>query len=228
VIALVDYGAGNLRSVELALERLGVPSRRAPSPAGLEGASGIILPGVGAAAPAMRALEDAGLAAALRETRLPFLGICLGMQLLVEVSEEGGEETACLGVLPGRTRAFPEGVRVPHTGWNALERVRDDALLEGVPAGTHVFFNHSFRVECPEAAVVATATHGRPFPAAIRAGTRAGVQFHPEKSGPAGQRILAGFAAACGEPAADAGSAAARDARSSGGGPAPAAGREPC
>jgi len=228
VIALVDYGAGNLRSVELALERLGVPSRRAPSPAGLEGASGIILPGVGAAAPAMRALEDAGLAAALRETRLPFLGICLGMQLLVEVSEEGGEETACLGVLPGRTRAFPEGVRVPHTGWNALERVRDDALLEGVPAGTHVFFNHSFRVECPEAAVVATATHGRPFPAALRAGTRAGVQFHPEKSGPAGLRILAGFAAACGEPAADAGSAAARDARSSGGGPAPAAGREPC
>lgn len=201
MIALVDYGAGNLRSVELALERLGVPSRRAASPAGLEGASGIVLPGVGAAAPAMRALEDAGLAAALRRTELPFLGICLGMQLLVEVSEEGGEETACLGVLPGRTRAFPDGVRVPHTGWNALEPARDDPLLEGVPAGTHVFFNHSFRVECPEEAVVATATHGRPFPAVLRAGSRAGVQFHPEKSGPAGLRVLTGFAAACGEPA---------------------------
>ncbi|MDT8437171.1 MAG: imidazole glycerol phosphate synthase subunit HisH [Gemmatimonadota bacterium] len=241
MIAVVDYGAGNLRSVELALERLDVPHRRAAAPGRLNGADGVILPGVGAAASAMRALEARGLADALRSWEGPLLGVCLGLQLLGERSAEAGPDgrpVACLGLLPGETVRFGAaggGARVPtragasgsaavparagasggfalplpHIGWNSTA-LRPDPLFEGLGTEAHFYFLHSFRVACPEQTEIARADYGGPFPAAARRGARVGVQFHPEKSGPAGLRVLANFCRAAGLTAdgADAGGAA--------------------
>ncbi len=215
-IALVDYGAGNLRSVEFALERLGVAYRRADRPEGLRGAGGIVLPGVGAAASAMRALAERELDAALREAELPLLGICLGMQLLTERSDEGwrapGEDGApegageerepegagenepveCLGLLPGATRRLRGQVTLPHVGWNETT-LTDDPLFEGLGERAWFYYLHAHRVDVSDDRVAARAEHGEPFPAALRAGRVAGVQFHPEKSGPDGLRVLANF-----------------------------------
>jgi glutamine amidotransferase len=203
VIAVVDYGAGNLRSVELALDRLGVPHRRAPGPRDLDRADGVILPGVGAAASAMRALEARGLAAALRAREGPLLGVCLGMQLLTERSEESDPEggpgpVSCLGLVPGETRRIAgrgsdgASLRLPHIGWNATA-LRPDPLFEGLRPEEYFYFLHSYRVACDDRLAVATAEHGERFPAAVRSGERVGVQFHPEKSGDAGLRVLANF-----------------------------------
>ena len=198
MIALVDYGAGNLGSVELALGRVGVPVRRAATPTELEGAVGVVLPGVGAAGPAMVALRERELVGPLSDPEgPPVLGICLGLQLLADHSDEGEEPVRCLGVLPGRVRRFGCGVRIPHTGWNDLALRRADALLEGIPDGTDVYFNHAYRLECPGTFVAATATHAGAFPAIVRRARWAGVQFHPEKSGPAGLRLLSNFWASC-------------------------------
>lgn len=191
MIAVIDYGAGNLRSVELALERIGAAHRRVSDPAGLDCAERILLPGVGAAASAMRALERSGLAAALRETRLPLLGICLGMQLMAARSEEDGG-VACLGLLDGEVRRIGAGVRLPQIGWNEVE-LGDDPLFDGLGAREHFYFLHSYRVACASEAVIGTAEYGEPFPAAVRCGSGVGVQFHPEKSGRAGLRVLANF-----------------------------------
>lgn len=201
-IAIVDYGAGNLRSVEFALERLGVPFRRADRPAGLEGAGGLLLPGVGAAASAMEALERRGLADALRRKAgggggPPLLGICLGMQLLTEASDEGGRRVPCLGFLPGETRRFGAGVPLPQIGWNRT-RLAADPLFRGLPPETFFYFNHAHQVTCDAGWVTAEATYGEPFPAAVRRGTLAGVQFHPEKSAEAGLAVLENFCRACG------------------------------
>lgn len=201
MIAIVDYGAGNLRSVELALRHLGVPSRRACGPEALEGSSGLLLPGVGAAASAMASLEEAGLADPLRRLGAagggpPLLGICLGAQLLTEASDEGGGRVPCLGLLPGETRRFPAGVRLPQVGWNRV-RLQADPLFEGLAAAEHFYFNHAHRVVCEARWVVAEAEYGEPFPAAVRKGRVAGVQFHPEKSGHAGLRLLRNFWCAC-------------------------------
>lgn len=219
-IALVDYGAGNLRSVEFALERLGVACRRAGRPEGLGGAAGIVLPGVGAAASAMRALAERELDAALRETELPLLGICLGMQLLTERSNEGrrasgeggapesgearepegsGEDDGpvqCLGLLRGVTRQLRGQVPLPHVGWNETT-LTDDPLFDGLGERVWFYYLHSHRVDVADSRVAARAEHGEPFPAALRAGRLAGVQFHPEKSGPAGLRVLANFCEGC-------------------------------
>ena len=204
MIALVDYGAGNLRSVEFALEHLGVTWRRAGEPVALSETEAIILPGVGAAASAMRQLEDRGLAAALRESRAPLLGICLGMQLLTDRSDEGGESVECLGLVPGETKLFgtaaaPVGdtsggfpLPLPQIGWNETE-LADDPLFEGLDLREHFYFLHSYRVCAPTGNVIAEADYGGRFPAAIRCGRRAAVQFHPEKSGAAGLRVIANF-----------------------------------
>lgn len=198
MISLVDYGAGNLRSVELALEALGVPHRRVSDPAGLDGADGIVLPGVGAAESAMARLEERGLANPLRRPAAPLLGVCLGMQLLTESSDEGSGEVRCLGLVPGRTRRFTADVRLPQIGWNRV-RLREDPLFRDLGGEAWFYFLHGHRVECPEGPVVASAVHGgERFPAALRSGSVAGVQFHPEKSGDAGLRVLANFCAACG------------------------------
>ncbi len=196
MIAVVDYGAGNLRSVEFALDRIGVRHRRATGPGGLEGADGVVLPGVGAAESAMRELEDRGLAAALRGTEAPLLGVCLGLQLLTEASEEGGSEVRCLGRVPGRTRRFRGDLPLPQIGWNSV-RLGDDPLFRGLAEEAWFYFLHGYRAECGPGHVVGRSEYGEPFPAAVRAGDVAGVQFHPEKSGAAGLRVLANFCRGC-------------------------------
>lgn len=198
MIALVDYGAGNLRSVEFALERIGVPHRRAPDAGALEGASGVVLPGVGAAESAMEELRARSLAAALRSLESPLLGVCLGMQLLTESSDEGAREVEGLGRIPGRTRRFAGDVRLPQIGWNRV-RLRPDPLFRGLGNEAWFYFLHGHRVVCRDEAVTGRARYGEPFPAAIRRDDVAGVQFHPEKSGAAGLRVLANFCADCGE-----------------------------
>lgn len=205
MIALVDYGAGNLRSVEFALDRLGVAHRRAATPAELGDARGIVLPGVGAAASAMAELTARGWPDALRRRERPLFGICLGMQLLCETSEEGGLPTVCLGLIPGCVGRFgwdargdAEGRPVPHAGWNRVTARSGDALFPGDAAAEHYYFLHSYRVDCPDDVVSATATYGEPFPAAVRSDGVAGVQFHPEKSGSAGALVLRNFCRECG------------------------------
>ena len=200
MIALVDYGAGNLRSVEFALEHLGVPFRRAGDPVMLRGAEAVILPGVGAAASAMRELEDRGLAGALRETPLPVLGVCLGLQLFTERSQEGDSPVDCLGLVPGETRRLGEGngdfpLPLPHIGWNETV-LSGDPLFEGLLDREHFYYLHSYRAAVAPDRVIAEAEYGERFPAAVRSGRRVAVQFHPEKSGAAGLRVLANFCGA--------------------------------
>ncbi len=192
MIALIDYGAGNLRSVEFALEALRVRYERVSDAAGLDRAAAVILPGVGAAASAVRELTERGLFEPLRHCAVPILGVCLGMQLLTEYSDEGGVETECLGLIPGRTQRFAPGLRLPQIGWNLVE-LSDDPLFDGFPYEDYFYFLHSQRVHCRESFVIGQATYGSPFPAAIRFRNAAGVQFHPEKSAAAGLRVLKNF-----------------------------------
>ena len=191
-LALVDAGGANLGSVRYALERLGVEARIVRDGDGLRDAGRIILPGVGAAAPAMALLLERGLVAPLRAAKVPLLGICLGMQLLFESSEEG--DVDCLGLLPGRVRKMigAPGLRVPHMGWNGLERMRDSALLDGVADDASTYFVHGYAIRVG-VDTLAMATHGDAFAAVVRRGRYCGTQFHPERSGTVGARVLANF-----------------------------------
>ena len=202
MIAVVDYGAGNLFSVRNALAYIGAAHEITADPEKLAAADGIILPGVGAFPDAMRKLDAAGLVGPLRENaaRKPFLGICLGMQLLFE---RGFEFEPCdgLGLLPGTVERLPEnGLKIPHMGWNALNIRRTDCpLLEGVPDGAYVYFVHSYAAVCPERVLTASASYGCEVPALVWEGNVFGAQFHPEKSSGHGLRMLRIFAALCGE-----------------------------
>lgn len=191
-VALVDAGGANFASVRHALERQGARVRLARDADALRGAQHIILPGVGAARPAMALLRERGFDAALRAVEVPLLGICLGMQLLFEHSAEG--DVQALGILPGRVEALPAsaGVRVPHMGWNSIWPTRPAPLLEGLPAGAAMYFVHGFAAAHDEACI-ARCVHGRPFAAAVQRDQVFGVQFHPERSGAAGARVLANF-----------------------------------
>lgn len=195
MIGIVEYGAGNLRSVEFALDELDVTHRRVSGPAGLAEVERIVLPGVGAAESAMRELRRRDLAGILRETEKPLLGICLGMQLLVESSDEGGEEVGCLGLIPGRTRRIRTDAPLPHIGWNRLEPTgNEEPLFAGIPGEDfHCYFLHGHRVRCDDRFVLGRTEYGESFPGALRDGRVAGLQFHPEKSGPVGLRILSNF-----------------------------------
>ena len=202
LIAVVDHGAGNLVSVTRALERVGARARLARRPADLDGASGIVVPGVGASAPAMLRLRRTGLDTAIREAvrqGATYLGICLGMQLLFERSEEDG--AVMLGLLRGTVRRLRDAPRLPHTGWNTIEPLRPHRLLDGLAPGGAAYFVHSY---APDPSlpgdVVATSEHGRPFASVVAAGRLLGVQFHPERSGHDGLRILANFAALAAAP----------------------------
>jgi glutamine amidotransferase len=222
VIAIVDYGVGNLRSVQKALERVGAGAVVRGDPAGLDAARGVVLPGVGAFGDGMASLRARGLVEPLLDAvraGKPLLGICLGMQLLFDVSEEMGQHRG-LGLLPGRVVRFPAGpLKVPHVGWNRLwrrtdagRRTADDgrglgvgpgALLTGITDGAYAYFVHSYYVDPAERGdVLATTDYGLEFAAVVGRGTVWGAQFHPEKSQEVGLRLLANFARLVGEGAA--------------------------
>ena len=193
MIAIVDYKMGNLRSVENALARLGAEYQVTSDPEIILAASKVLLPGVGNAAEAMRNLRSAGLVDVIRRIRRPVLGICIGMQVLCRHSEEG--DTDCIGIFDADVRRFePEdGLKVPHMGWNTIHNL-DSKLFKGIDGGAYVYFVHSYRPGlCSD--TIATCTHGGMFSAALKYENFYGTQFHPEKSGDVGERILANFLA---------------------------------
>lgn len=194
-IAIVDYGAGNLMSVRNTLNFLGAESRVADTAAIIENASGVILPGVGAFPDAMAALEDSGLRAAVLEAAAakPFLGICLGMQMLFEQSDEV-RPCKGLGLLKGKIRRMETGLMLPQIGWNALHICQPNALTQGLREGAYVYFVHSFAaVPAEESDLSCTTDYGTQVPAMVSRGKIYGCQFHPEKSGPVGLRIIQHF-----------------------------------
>ncbi|RZJ96337.1 MAG: imidazole glycerol phosphate synthase subunit HisH [Brevundimonas sp.] len=191
-VAVIAYGAGNVASVQFALERLGARVVLTDDPAVIAAAERVILPGVGAAAYAMGRLKALGLIEPIRAFTRPLLGVCLGQQLLFESSDEG--DTPLLGLIPGRVRRLePGGNRtVPHMGWSRLERVRDDPLTEGLDDRPYAYFVHSYA--CPDGpATLAWADYGGPVPAIVGRDNFRGCQFHPERSAEAGARILNAF-----------------------------------
>ncbi len=191
-VGLVDAGGANLGSVRYALERLQVDVQMVRAPADLAGLERVILPGVGAAAEGMKRLHAQGLVQPLRDLQVPLMGICLGMQLLFERSEEGDVE--CLGLLPGIVRRLHPGigVRVPHMGWNKLLALRESPLLAGVPLGSSAYFVHSYAAPVTSD-TVAACHHGGLFTAVVQRGRLCGAQFHPERSAVPGARILQNF-----------------------------------
>lgn len=194
-IGIVDYGAGNLMSVSKALDFLGLENKIVISPELMEGASGIILPGVGAFPDAMQALHASGLTESLihaAKTR-PFLGICLGAQMLFEESDEI-KLTKGLGLLPGRVQKIDTDLKLPQIGWNSLEYHKQDPLLAGVPEDSYVYFVHTFKM-CPTETddLIATCDYNSQVTALVGRGQIYGSQFHPEKSGEVGMRILRNF-----------------------------------
>ena len=192
-VAVISYGAGNIASVQFALERLGATVRLTADPVEIAEAERVILPGVGAAGYAMSRLTALNLIEPLRAFERPLLGVCLGQQLLFERSDEG-EDVQMLGLIPGTVgRLEPDApLPVPHMGWSRLTRDRDDPLLKGVADGAYAYFVHGF--VCPDGpATLARADYGGPVPAMVRSANRWGCQFHPERSAEAGAVILKNF-----------------------------------
>jgi glutamine amidotransferase len=202
-IAVVDYGMGNRRSVEKALQRVGADAFVTREPAQLQAADGLLLPGVGAFPAAMGTIERLGLHVLLRERAqagVPLFGSCMGMQLLFEGSQEHGG-AAGLGLLAGQVcRLEAQGRKLPHIGWSEVTRVRDSPIWKGLPERIHLYHVHSYvpRPSKPET-VIATAEYGQSFPAVVGAGNVYGAQSHPEKSSANGLRLLANFVAICAE-----------------------------
>lgn len=201
MLTIVDYGVGNLRNVYMAFRRLGVEARVTAEARDVRRASALVLPGVGAFGDAIGNIRALGLeadlvAAARGDT--PFLGICVGMQLLFEVSEELGEHRG-LGVLGGRVRRFAAGLTVPHMGWNQIHQTQPTPLWAGLPDGAFAYFVHSYYAVPTEPAVVAATTdYGPDYCSAVARGHLAAIQFHPEKSQDVGERILRNFLALAG------------------------------
>ena len=195
VIALIDYGAGNVPSVERALQRLGVTSKRVSQPRDLAGANAIILPGVGHYTAIIRALDENNLRAALLDSianGLPFLGICLGLQALYSSSEEAPALSG-LNLFAGAVRSLPHDVKLPHMGWNHLQVQRTSVLLDGLTESDYFYFAHTFAATESAHELVATCEHGTRFAAVIEDNNVFATQFHPEKSGAAGARLLKNF-----------------------------------
>jgi imidazole glycerol-phosphate synthase subunit HisH len=195
VIAIADYGIGNLGSVTKAFRRYGAEVRLTGDPAELRAADALVLPGDGAFAATMEEVERHGLVPVLREARdvgKPVLGICIGMQLLFEESEEHGRHRG-LGFLPGRVRRFDGALPVPHMGWNELRPRRPHPMLDGLEPGSYVYFVHSYYCDAPDDVVIASSDYGREFAAVVGRGSVVGVQFHPEKSQEVGLRMVEGF-----------------------------------
>lgn len=197
MIAIINYGAGNLPSVERALNHLGVPCRVTDRPLDIFSADRLIFPGVGAAGSAMETLASRGLDRVIHEAvsrAVPFLGICLGAQIILGFSEE--DRVPCLGLIPGNVRRFPPGgLKIPHMGWNDIVLRRPHPVLAGLGEGEQFYFVHSFYPgPDDEASVIADTEYGTTFPSVIGKDNVIAVQFHPEKSGPCGLRLLKNFA----------------------------------
>jgi glutamine amidotransferase len=193
-VVLIDAGGTNIGSVRYALQRLGVDAKLSDDAKTIRVASHVIMPGFGAAEPGMRRLRERGLVEMVRSLRQPVLGICLGMHLLFEHSEEA--DTECLGIIPGRVRklAADGGLRVPHMGWNALDPCDDNELLRESDRGQYAYFVHGYAAPVG-ACTIARSSHGERFSAAVRCGNYFGVQFHPERSSSLGARVLKNFLA---------------------------------
>ena len=194
-LVLIDYDSGNLRSVSRALESQGVNPLITGEPADLDGADAVILPGVGSGPAAMDALNERGLVTPIREyiaSGKPFLGICLGLQLLMDSTEEG--DSSCLGVVPGNARLLPPGLKVPHMGWNNVNFKNPHPLVAGIPQDSYFYFVHSYYAAPQDLeGVGGTTEYGIPFCSIYASGNLVATQFHPEKSGPAGLRLYKNF-----------------------------------
>jgi glutamine amidotransferase len=199
-IAILDYGMGNLRSVEKALEHVGVTALVTSDAAEVQAADGVILPGVGAFPRAMERIREIGLDELIAERRgegVPILGICLGLQLLFESSSELGGAGG-LGLLEGPVGELEaDGLKVPHIGWEPVRWERESRLTDGIPSGTPFYFVHSFAPKPPAEDLLGSAEYGARFACAAERDNVFGVQFHPEKSSTAGLRLLANFAGVC-------------------------------
>lgn len=196
MIAVVDYGAGNLASVVNALRRIGADVEVTHNAEVIRAADGVIVPGVGAAEDTMRHLNELALGPVIREVieaDTPYLGICMGMQALMTLSLEGGEH-ACLDIVPGTVRKLPAGQVIPHMGWNQVWQAGASPLFDGIPDGVEFYFVHSYFVEPDDDSWVgATTEYGRSFASALIRDNVMGTQFHPEKSGRWGLELLANF-----------------------------------
>ena len=205
-VIVLDYGAGNLRSVARAVEHVGFTADVSDNPRALDDADAVVMPGVGAAADTMHHLQDGGfvepLRAYIKEGR-PFLGVCMGFQALLDVSEEGGEHQ-CLGVVPGRVRKLPSAngsgtaLKIPHMGWNQVTQVHDHPVFAGVPDGSYFYFVHSYYPDPEDQSLVIGRTdYGVTFASAIARKRLVATQFHPEKSGAAGLQLYKNFLTTC-------------------------------
>ena len=192
MIAIIDYEAGNIRSVCNALSRLGAEYEVTADPLRLLAADRLLLPGVGHDAKAMASLREKGLVDIIRQIRRPVLGICVGMQVMCRHSDEG--DVDCMGIFDARVKRFPEreGVKIPHMGWNSIANL-ESKLFKGVEGGAYVYYVHSYRAGlCPDT-IATTRYDGEMFSAALKYENFYGTQFHPEKSGDVGELILANF-----------------------------------
>ena len=191
-VTIIDSGGANIASLQFALRRLGAASELTTEPAKIEAAERVILPGVGAAADAMEKLQRAGLADLIPQLQQPLLGICLGMQLLFDSSAE--DNSPCLGIIGGRAERFAAAANrpVPHMGWNSIEKLRNSRLLDGITDGAYFYFVHSYAVGITPSTVAST-DYGSSFTAIVRQGNFMGTQFHPERSGEQGARLLQNF-----------------------------------
>ncbi len=194
-IAIVDYQAGNLRSVQKALEKTGATAFPTSDPHAISAADGVVFPGQGACNSSMRHIRELGLEKPIKDSIAsgkPFLGVCLGLQLLLEHSDEGDEP--CLGILKGRVRKLPGGQKIPHMGWNQVNFRQEHPVLQGLPADSYFYFVHSYYADPEDASfIVGTTTYGLDFCSAVAWDNVTAVQFHPEKSGDVGLVIYENF-----------------------------------
>ncbi len=195
-IVIIDYGAGNLRSVERAVAHCGHEATISGDPVAVDAADVVIVPGVGAAADTMRNLRERGLIEPIRafvESGKPYLGICMGLQALLTVSEEGGEH-ACLDIVPGRVLRLPTGLKVPHMGWNRVRRAKAHRVFAGIPDDARFYFVHSY-YPAPEdqETVIGETEYGVTFASALACDNVIATQFHPEKSGDVGLLFYRNF-----------------------------------